>query len=536
MMGPSLRRRAQVLGTCLSLFVALLTAAWTSAGYQSAKPSARNPGTVSAHLRPNAPPRAAIPVVLESRPTRSAVTGDTRPNIVLITTDDQTMSDIAWMPHVRHLIAEQGVTFTNALSPHPLCCPARAEILTGQYAQNNGVRTNAPPLGSFLRLRSSHTIATWLHAARYQTAFIGKYLNQFQLAVTPQAGWDIFNPTLDGVYAYYDYTMFNNGRPKRYQKLYNSDLLARQTSRYIERFSTSGQPFFLWASYVAPHGQCAEVHELTCWKTAVPAHRDARKFSDTRSPSLTDPAFDEDDVSDKPPDLANNALVHRGAINERFRSRIRSLQAVDRAVVRTVRTLRQTGELDNTLIVFTTDNAYLLGEHRRRGKNAPYEQALRIPLMMRGPGVPAGQTRAQTATLLDLAPTFLRLAKQPATLRIDGRALQPYLEQASAPGPDTVLIQAGPRPGERAGWHFRGVRTDRYTYVHYKVTGFTELYDRSLDPAQLRNVAGDPGYIDIEHELARRTRVLGRCSGEACRVRFGRLPQPLPMPLMTPSR
>ena len=484
--------------------------------------------TVAAALLSACAPSAAS-TVTEVSPTRAATTPDTRPNIVLITTDDETMTDMRWMPRTRHLIGDAGVTFPNMLSPHPLCCPARAEILTGQYAQNNGVRSNSlKTLGGFHRLDNANTIATWLRAARYQTAFVGKYLNEYTEDDGLQPGWEIFNPTVKNVYGYFDYTMFNNGDPEHYTRLHNADLVGEKTVDYIHRFAGAGRPFFIWASQVAPHGACVPKQELTCWQPPIPAARHAHLFSHERSPSLQDPAFDEADMTDKPAGLRDNPLLAPDEVNQEFRERIRSLQAVDEAVADTVRALRDTGELDNTIIMFTTDNGYLLGEHRYMFKNVPYEQAVNVPLLVRGPGIPAGQTRDQTVATIDLAPTMLQAADAAATVPVDGRSILPILSDPSTPGYDTVLIQSGPLgPGEvNYGWHYRGVRTSRYTYAHYPSLGFTELYDRLRDPAELTNLAGDPGYAAVQAELERRARLLGACSGTECRPDFGPMPSP----------
>lgn len=511
--------RTKLTGAIVSMVAVLLVT--SCAGSGSSGPPAAPSG--------DSGPRKVEPTpIIESKPTRPPTDKpDERPNIVLITTDDQTMTDMEWMPQTRHLIGDAGVTFPRSLSPHPLCCPARAEILTGQYAQNNGVRHNTPQmLGGFPRLDPAHTIATWLHAARYQTAFIGKYLNGYTKQDGFEPGWDIWNPTIGGVYRYFEYTMLNNGVHRYYDDLHNVDLLGQQTAEYISSFSEQDEPFFIWASHVAPHSACVPKRGERCWEPALPAERHADLFPDAESPSLSDPAFNEGDVSDKPDDIRETGPADTDEVNDTFRGRIRSLQAVDDAVASTVEALRNAGELDNTFIVFTSDNGYLLGEHTYTGKNVPYEQALRVPLLVRGPGIPGGTERDQVVSTIDLAPTFLDAGDATANRLVDGRSILPILRGADVPGYDTVLIQSGPRDRAelRNGWGYRGVRTDRYTYARYPETGFTELYDRVRDPAEIDNVSGNPDYRKVKAELARRTRQLGHCSGAECRVRFGPLP------------
>jgi N-acetylglucosamine-6-sulfatase len=222
---------------------------------------------------------------------------DGPPNIVLITSDDQTVTDLQWMPLTRRLLGDAGVTFSDFLSPHPICCPARAQILTGQYAQNNGVRGNeADKLGGFLSLSPANTVATWLDDAGYQTAFVGKYLNGYKSGRDGrQPGWDIWNPTVRQVYSYFDYTMYNDGNPVDYPTEHNADTLSRYTLDYIDRFSHQDAPFFIWASHVAPHGACVPSQELSCWTPPLPATRHAELFPDAVSPSFEDPSFNEPD-------------------------------------------------------------------------------------------------------------------------------------------------------------------------------------------------------------------------------------------------
>ena len=450
-----------------------------------------------------------------------------QPNILLITTDDQSMSDLRWMPRTSRLLGQGGVTFPRSISPHPLCCPARAEILTGQFAQNSGVRHNRGPYGGYKVLKERNTLATWLDGAGYRTAYVGKFLNGYRAADGRVPGFDIWNPTIKNVYGYFDYTMFNNGRFKHYSTLHNADLVGQKTVEYIRQLS-GRRPFFIWASQVAPHTSCAT--KETCWQPPLPARRHRNVLADAVSPSVTSPSFNEADVSDKPGYIQDLPLRDPDDITYQFRQRIRSLQAVDDSVADAVRALNEAGELANTVILFTSDNGFLLGEHRFYGKDVPYEEALQVPMLMRGPGIPQGVSRPQTVTTVDIAPTIADLANVRPGLTVDGRSMLPMAKSSSAPSYDTVLIQAGTSRQtelENDGWRYRGVRTARYTYVYFATAGTTELYDRRRDPNQLRNVSGDPRYAAIEAELTQRALLLGECAGSCCRQRFGPLPKPL---------
>jgi N-acetylglucosamine-6-sulfatase len=545
---PSNSRRAPLIAASLAVLATTACAAVVESGTPAvARTSAAAASTVPHSTAPDARSTAALQGVVTSAEPADSVTESAsptvtaspsartagarltgRPNIVFITTDDQTLWEMRWMPRTRRLLGGGGVRFTEGLAPHPLCCPARAIMLTGQYAHNNGVRHNEGRYGGFQRLRSTHTVPVWLDRAGYNTAFVGKYLNGYTADDGREPGWDVWNPTVKAVYAYYGYTMYDDGRLRQYQNIHNSDLVGAKTVDYIRRFSDSGRPFFIWASHTSPHGSCLPQDELSCWKPAIPAERHAGLFRDAALPTARKPSFNEANLSDKPRWVRRTEQATKKEITFEFRQRIRSLQAVDEAVGRTVRALRDAGELDNTLIVFTSDNGYLLGEHGLTFKNVAYEEALRVPFLVRGPGIPAGQKRRQVVTAIDFAPTFLDAAKADASVAIDGRSFLPAARGRAVDGYDTVLVQSGPlnRIQVRFGWAYRGVRTHRYTYVSWPATGETELYDNKLDPYQLDNISGARAYARVEAQLKRRLRTLKHCSGSECRARFGALPRP----------
>jgi arylsulfatase A-like enzyme len=460
-----------------------------------------------------------------------------RPNIVVITSDDQSLSDLRWMPRTRRVLGDAGVTFSSMLSPHPLCCPARANLLTGQYAQNSGVRSNdGRLLGGFPALDPSHVLPVWLQGAGYRTAFVGKYLNGYEnhlerVGDEPggrQPGWTQWNPIVAHVDEYFGSTFYDNGARRTFARQHSSDVIRRYTGDYIRRFADKPQPFFVWAAHYAPHATCVGPPSQGCWQPAVPARRHAQLFERVRSPSFRDPAFNEKDMTDKPPEMRERPPVQEQRVQSHFLGRIRSLQAVDEAVADAVATLRDEGELDNTVVMFGSDNGMLMGEHRWMNKNLPYEEDLRVPLLVRGPGVPRNEVRHQTVSMIDIAPTVLDLADATASVVVDGRSFLPVLRDPRAPGGGTILIQAGPTTVAQSngwGWSWRGVRTGRYTYVQH-ASGFGELYDRQRDPAQLRNVARRAAYQAIGAELQRRTGVLGDCVGVSCWPAWEPLPAP----------
>ncbi|WP_232678153.1 sulfatase [Nocardioides sp. R-C-SC26] len=467
---------------------------------------------------------------------------DRRPNIVLISADDMRADEIAYMPETRKLLGRGGLTFTEALTPHPLCCPARAEILTGQYAQNNGVRTNFPPQGGYRALDTSRSIATWLNDAGYNTAFVGKHLNSVRFRGKPDPGWTLFDPTIHGYNDYIDFEQFNDGKPKRIKNTYYTDYVARASERYVKALSRARAPFFLWVSHFGPHsrrdtdcadgGGCAKSNPVMSkryLRTVANTPKERARVQRRATELMASPAFNEADISDKPKWLRHEP-VSRGYVSGLSRSRIGALWSVDRAVARVISSLRATDELANTYVVFITDNGYLLGEHRHVGKTMPYEEAVRTPMLVRGPGVKPGTSNGKVVTIVDLPATFLDIADTSADMKIDGTSLLGFWRGTSRRDPHRggVLIQAGPVRGQTGprGWYYRGIRTDRYTYARY-FDGWVELYDRALDPHQISSVARDPRYAAVRAELERRTAALSRCAGPAeCNRDFGAVPSP----------
>jgi N-acetylglucosamine-6-sulfatase len=461
-------------------------------------------------------PDDEVNVAAAPRVTVSPATAVDRPNILLITTDDQNADELRWMPRTRRLLGRHGTTFSDAISAHPLCCPARAQLLTGQYAHNNGVRHNHGPWGGFKTLHRSETLATWLTEAGYATGFVGKFLNEYPATAPAVPGWSVWDPTLTGWYAYFGTTFLrpHSGSPAAY----STAMVSARTSTYLGALSASGSPFFLWASHVAPHATWTAPE---VWDPPVSAPRHAGRFRGASAPSTADPAFG------RPARGAEDLVGQTGPwtqpqIDRYFRQRIRSLLAVDEAVAAAVRELRRLGELRNTYVIFASDNGYLLGEHGLVGKNVLYRQALEVPMLVRGPGVRQAAFRDEPVMLADVAATVVEIAGAETGVRLDGASLLPLLAGNDAGWRDTTLVLTGSMRGVGAspGWGYRGVRTDRYTFGVKARTGRPLLFDRRLDPSELHDVARSPRYRAVVEELGRRTRALVGCSGRECSRRF----------------
>ncbi len=482
------------------------------------------------------------------------------PNVVLILTDDLALEDVnadslEHMPNLRSLM-EEGTTFENAFVSNSLCCPSRATILRGQYTHNHQILSNEPPRGGFEKFRflghEDSTMATWLQERGYRTAFFGKYLNGYSDTHVPP-GWDEWY----GVAGNYLSHMLNeNGHIVNYdpENDYDTDVLSEKATDYVERtagadppFFTTDRPFLMWVGTKAPH------------QPATPAPRHEDDLSEVELPR--GPSFDEKDVSDKPRWVSDNpplSAEQKRYMEELHRKRLQSMLAVDDMIGDLMESLKESGELDDTFIFFTSDNGFHLGQHRLgAGKWTAYEEDIRVPLIVRGPGVPEGETLPHMVLNNDLAPTFAELAGARTPEFVDGRSLVPLLneepaplenwrrafvveavaERSGAPQPPFVnessvapLLTGDPLPkdwrrtsaataelSEEWGrpW-LKALRTENYLYVHYK-TGEHELYDLRRDPHQLHNF-----YKSAPPELVGRLEAqlesLEQCEGAECRA------------------
>jgi arylsulfatase A-like enzyme len=428
------------------------------------------------------------------------------------------------MPNVQSLLVKRGITLKNFFISLSLCCPSRATILRGQYAHNHGVHTNAPPTGGFpvFRVRGNEdsTVATWLQAAGYRTALFGKYLNGYPPILPIDTGPTYVPPGWNewfssfGIAAYqeFGYDANENGTVESYgndPQDYGVDVIARKATDFILHGAPAADPFFMYVAPYAPHGP------------STPAPRHAALFPSATAPRSD--SFNEADVSDKPAAIRDLPLLRQAgqtAIDAEQRQRLRSLQSVDEMVGQLVSALQQTGQLDNTYIFFTSDNGYLQGQHRMSGKEVAYEESIRVSLIVRGPGVPAGETRDELSGNTDLAPTFADIAGAGAPDFVDGRSLLPLLmSRPPEAWRRAFLVEHWPGGGEQGAFatlpQYFGARTQDMIYIEY-ATGERELYDLRSDPEELTNIAAsaDPKLITRLSALLDK---LKKCAGETCR-------------------
>jgi N-acetylglucosamine-6-sulfatase len=444
-----------------------------------------------------------------------------RPNVIVIMTDDQTVESLRVMKNVKGLLVARGATFENSFVSFSLCCPSRATFLTGQYAHNHGVLSNKLPFGGYARLRGENTLPVWLKKAGYETILVGKYLNGYgdgdPREVPP--GWTEWHAAVNNsAYQFYGYTMNENGTLVKYGRdpaSYQTDVYADKAVDVVRRRAAARKPFFLWVTFLAPHVGGPPTPGRSAL-TTLPAPRHLGRYAGASVPPT--PSFNELDVSDKPPQVRGRpALSVRkiAEITERYQLRLESLLSVDEAVGRIVRALERSGELSRTLIVFTSDNGFMQGEHRIPiGKETLYEPSSRVPLVMRGPGIEAGLRLRQPVANIDLAPTIVQAAGARAGLAMDGRSLWPLLAD---PGVfwGRYLLHEGPLNDELLA-KFVALRTGRWLYARYR-TGAEELYDLAQDPDELVNLRGDPAAAGLREALRGRLTDIETCAGEDCR-------------------
>jgi arylsulfatase A-like enzyme len=406
----------------------------------------------------------------------TAQTTDGPPDIVLIVTDDQRWDTLWAMPTVSERLVAPGVTFSEAFVVNPLCCPSRASILTGNYSHTHLIYRQDPPFGRFDWFDDSSTLATWLDDAGYRTGLFGKYIDGGQHAALTgyvPPGWDRWVAFVHAEML--DYGLTFDGTVRRFgaaPEEHSTRVLADEAVAFVRE--TEG-PLFLLYTPAVPHAP------------AIPSPGDEETFDDL-APARP-PSFDEADVADKPAwvrDLPRFAAEDVAAIDAFRRQQYRSLLGVDRAVGEILDALEAQGRLENTLIVFASDNGVLHGEHRWTKKEAPYEEAIRIPLVLRWDA--AGWTQRTEGALalnIDLAPTIAAAAgvTTPAT---EGESLLPLLEDPGSAWRRDFLIEH--LEGTNPVTTYCAVRSARWKYVRY-ATGEEELYDLDADPFELENLA-----------------------------------------------
>ena len=465
----------------------------------------------------------------------------THPNIIFILTDDMALHDVEFMPKLKNLLIDEGTTFSNYFITNSQCCPSRSSILRGQYVHNHGVESNNAGFKRFYRLGNENsTIATWLKAAGYLTGYMGKYLNGYpsphdKTHVPP--GWDEWDGAMGGGgYREFAYKLNENGKIIQYGHAdadYLTDVISRKASAFIGQAVEKKRPFFLHLAPFAPH------------EPSTPAPRHRALFAEAKAPRTA--SFNEKDVTSKPAYIRDLPLLQQKEIekmDQLYRKRLQSLQAVDDLLAAIVRTLEITGALHQTYIVFASDNGFHLGQHRLMiGKQTAYEEDIHVPLVIRGPGVPARHAVQQLAVETDLAPTFAEWASVIPPSFVDGRSLDSLLKKSSrqpAEWREGILIEHQPGPEPFMSWFeqrlfqikdkphltaYQAIRSNHHLFVQYQ-SGEREFYDLASDPHQLHNMIGKADPI-VMKRYSLWLDQLKKCKGADCRTaentRFGEI-------------
>jgi N-acetylglucosamine-6-sulfatase len=512
-------------------------------------------------------------LLARGEPSRAA---SGKPNVIMFTTDDQTLRDMQVMPKTQALIGNAGASFLHAYASDPLCCPSRVTVQTGEYAHNTGVLGNTPPQGGYQSFNDKNDLPVWLQSDGYRTIHIGKMPNGFGESnvggptyVPP--GWGPYaggiGPLSKGEFygfigppsSYTGFTLDENGVEKTYTAddystdVY-ADLAVSRINNHLSNFPNN--PLYMQVQFFAPHDP------------ATPAPKYAGAFSTALLP--IDPSFNEKNVKDKPAWIKRIKRFGPGLIAKiqtRFQHRLETLLSVDDAVEKIVNDLESHGALGNTYLIFTSDQGFMQGQHRlHQGKFVPYEPSVQVPLEIRGPGIPAGSQPRGLVWNGDITSTILQMTGAKPGLPQDGQSMLPLAQNPTAKSTRPILFETGPpgttfepgtgtaaaASGHRRGKvgtyvkntdldhtaqlaraivapRYRAIRTGRYLLTKYS-DGGREMYDISSDPFELNSVWKNGRYAPVKKFLLKALAKLVHCSGPACNNQIGKPPKPLPQP------
>ena len=482
-----------------------------------------------------------------------------KPNLLVIEADEMRVDELAWMPNTRKLLQKTGLTFKNSFAPYPLCCPSRSSFLTGKYPHHNHVYSHEDPFG-FRVFDDSDTIATTLQGAGYRTALVGKYLNGYGEQALKKTGksslyyvppgwsdwygasdheWSIWDDFTGGTYDYFNLVENINGKIAGFPGRYTTDVTAQQTRKLISKYGKSPKPWFIWWTPIAPHhGTPIEGDD------PGPVRRDDGRDTDFVTPARPDRVkglFDakikhglgvratgqtEADVSDKPRFLHVPPLntAEKDALRTVSRQRAEALYVLDHQIGLTISSLSKQGLLDSTIIIFTSDNGYYLGEHRKRqGKTVLHEPSLRVPLIIAGASIPNGDRYDPVATV-DLAPTLASFAGTQMH-EADGMALNDLITHGDR-GWTRAMITESMLPDERYSkthhalgkqpLNSRGIRLGQWKLTRYSVRYEQELYDLASDPLELSSLHKSPAAAGTLAQLKALQKAYQDCKGADC--------------------
>jgi len=462
---------------------------------------------------------------------RSTDTG-LRPNIIVIVVDDLRWDELGIAghpyletPHIDRL-AHEGAWLTNAFHAVPLCSPNRASILTGQYPSRHGIIDNVA------RNRMSHRLETFPQALEregYETAFLGKW--HMGNDPTPRPGFDYW-VAIPGQGRTIDPELYEDGRIHAVEG-YITDVLTDRAVTFIEREREReredgrevAQPFFLYIGHKAIHPDAIQLDDgsvdLSQPRSYVPAPRHRGRYEEEVFPRRANVISSLDELTDKPTlrraltnkysdemvEMFGEVELDRGTSEETIRRRAEMLLAVDESLGRIVDALDGRGILDETFIIFTSDNGFFYGEHGLSlERRLPYEESIRTPFIIRYPALADPGSRIDELVVsVDIAPTVLDIAGAPIGDHIQGRSLLPLLRGSAEDWRRSILIEfytyENPFPW-LLDMDYRAIRTTRYKYIHWmQHPDENELYDLEEDPYETRNLIGDSRLAGVVSDL-----------------------------------
>ncbi|KAK3722498.1 hypothetical protein LTR37_002490 [Vermiconidia calcicola] len=477
------------------------------------------------------------------------------PNIVFIISDDQDarLGSLNYMEHVQKDIIGAGLDLSNHFGTVALCCPARATLLRGQAAHNTNITHVGGPGGGYPKFRRSGEmndyLPHWLNKAGYTTAYIGKFMNGYGANSPPPLGWDIADILISPyIYAFNNVVMKRNGeRPVHYKGFHQTDVLRVKAVDLLESFTADDaeqKPFYLEIAPVSPHVSGGGF-------PTTPQARHMHAFPGVVAPRTPNWNTADDElqqgkaawVRDLP--VMNKKVVE--ASDASFRARLQGLLGVDEIVEDVVALLAKKGLLEDTFIIYTTDNGFHLGQHRvPGGKGLPYIEDVNLPFAVRGPGIACGKVSTIPSTHVDIAPTLLDIAGLPRDQWppfFDGRSLLPEWqnpeyyasENGNVDGIEREIINVefwgsatAPAGKYTTHWEHNSYKSLRivaqngrqgWLFNRWCTGNQTELYDTVADPYELHNLALDP---DVETKrlmdrLSALLLVTKSCGRESCR-------------------
>jgi N-acetylglucosamine-6-sulfatase len=444
-----------------------------------------------------------------------------RPNVIVIVVDDLRWDELGVgghpyleTPNIDRLAAD-GAMFTNAFHAVPLCSPNRASILTGQYPSRHGIIDNVA------RNRLSHRLQTFpqeLQRAGYETAFLGKW--HMGNDSMPRPGFDYW-AAIPGQGRTTDPELYEDGGIHTVEG-YITDVLTDRAVSFIER--ERDNPFFLYIGHKAIHPEARQLDDGSIDRSYpfeyIPAPRHVGRYEETVFPRRPNVVSSPEELAGKPAlqralrdknseELTEmfGAILDPGTGEETIRRRAEMLLAVDESLGRIVDALDGAGRLDDTFILFMSDNGYFYGEHGLSiERRMPYEESVRTPLLIRYPGLARPGSRIEELALsIDIAPTVLEVGGAVIGDHVQGRSLVPLLQGGETDWRKSILIEfytyENPMPW-LLDMDYRAVRTERYKYIHWMHhPDESELYDLETDPYEIRNLVDDPAKADVVKEM-----------------------------------